>query len=320
MDKPKTNYLKIILISFACILFSAGIYLLGRQFLKTPKMPVTVLPESTIIQTDAEITTDNWETYTDNAIGFTIKLPPEYRVATNGLISIVKKYTEGKDNEGVGIVDRKGMISSSNAVATCEAELCMNLTDSNWTSELVSINNATGIKVLSALNPNRADYYLNNLNETKVIRATLGGTTFDMQNKILSTFKFTESKSSNTIIKQSGYIRELIKTGTLWTAKFESVDILSASQCKSRGIQAPNGNCIIDSKQITNYEISPNTVVTVYSLNHLPDENTEFDEKISYDDFLKYMLNHSSPELKSSLYSIEMKNNQIYKISERYQP
>ncbi|MDO8610177.1 MAG: hypothetical protein Q7R95_06505, partial [bacterium] len=68
-EKPKTNFLNLILISLAFILFLTGAYFLGKQSTTIPeisptptKSPVAVLPQTTTIPTQSIDLTANWKT------------------------------------------------------------------------------------------------------------------------------------------------------------------------------------------------------------------------------------------------------------------
>jgi len=77
--KPKTNYFNLILISFAFVLFFVGAYFLGKQSVKPPEIPVTVLPQSTPIPTQIIDPTANWKTFKVENRNFTFQYPTNWR-------------------------------------------------------------------------------------------------------------------------------------------------------------------------------------------------------------------------------------------------
>lgn len=96
-EKPKTNYLTIVFISVAFILFLAGAYLLGQQSVKPIETPVTIpttsqivtLPKPTIVPTTNIDSTVNWKTYTylKSNIDFSFKYPTNYNVNSGPEVS-----------------------------------------------------------------------------------------------------------------------------------------------------------------------------------------------------------------------------------------
>ncbi len=90
MDKPKTNYLNLIIISLAFVLFLTGVFLLGRQSVKTTEIstitpitnPVVDLSQTTAITTPLPIVNYNGK-YINTDFGFNFDYPKNYSLTEN---------------------------------------------------------------------------------------------------------------------------------------------------------------------------------------------------------------------------------------------
>jgi hypothetical protein len=206
VEKPKKNYLNLILISFAFILFIGGVYYLGRQSVKNTEVPAvipTITPDAVLPQTNSVPTTvvdptANWKTYTNSKFNFSFKYPLELtyiadqsdQYVENGISNamILVQNFDGSKPRTETSSDFQIVIYISNKAGQ------FNLEDPQGVQSKVIINGIEAIKttttqkwesvptVIFQSSPNKVAIQLST---PKSINKAL----FD---QILSTFKFTE--------------------------------------------------------------------------------------------------------------------------------
>lgn len=84
MEKTKTNYLVLALISLCFILFIVGVFYLGRQSIKTTVTPATILPQVTLIPTNTTSSNIDWKVYKSDKLGVSFSYPSSWKVYESG--------------------------------------------------------------------------------------------------------------------------------------------------------------------------------------------------------------------------------------------
>lgn len=133
----------------------------------------------------------------------------------------------------------------------------------------------------------------------------------DTIDQILSTFKFL-STSKIVSERKFGYIKSITPVGDFYNL---SVDVASYANDNSR----PNGFRIDNpSTDLTTLPLEQNPIVIVQTFSHAADGNFNFNQTISFSDFLsKYQ---SDSTLKNIPYWLDLENGTITKITEQYIP
>lgn len=233
IEKPKTNYLNLILISICFILFSVGVYYLGKQSVNAPEKPVTVLPQTTAIPTSIVDLTSNWKTYTDINLGISYSFPKDWYITPTDNINFrIQNYNpEGVAGRGydptvdrgktfIAITPRPDLANNpllSLKLSLLNSDLCYFMGDEagntviveNYMKTINSIEYLYQKKYCSKINPNTAHTSVFITNNYKVIELGFGldeSVADKYFEQILSTFKFTESiVVSATPVKTQSY-------------------------------------------------------------------------------------------------------------------
>jgi len=205
MEKPKTNYLTIILISLVFVLFIACVYLLVRQSSIIPeistihtKNPVAVLPLVTSFQTPEPSIFSTTKTFIDPKNQYSFTYPSTYKLLTsipvlfNGTMLDVKANCRGPILQN--IADPRVLIVMEIVPADGDGGFC-------WSNGIFSKDDKWSADELGW----KGTYFV--MEEVKTTNTQLLGfiglvnkETYslagrDAFNQILSTFKFTNSVS-----------------------------------------------------------------------------------------------------------------------------
>ncbi len=207
MDKPKPNYLNIILISLAFVLFIVSVFYLGRQSVKTIPNPITVLPQTTAIPTSVTDPIQNWKTYTDSKNIFSFDYPSSWNANKEALLETGNYVYISSPNQSIFLID----ITEDNSKTISEylsKKDKQNSTEYEGTSSIAVIStkktviaglnciqrqenyNAAGFSVFSTYFKNGNNIYVLTLQPKEGV---INSNDINIYQEILSTFKFTEN-------------------------------------------------------------------------------------------------------------------------------
>ena len=217
-SKPKTNYLNLILISLAFVIFISGVYYLSKQSVKITEIPIALLPQPTAVTTSTIDPTANWKTYINTKYGFELSYPSHYVDVDNveGLKKIHSPdYVE--NTEEIAGESASAIYSLGLNNGTCQSML-NNRTNDTLTKQISKsqntfTNNESKYQIITYENPMSSptpwsvafiDLPIQKCLEITCSSNLVGGCnkskTSNEFTQILSTFKFTESKDNLGIL------------------------------------------------------------------------------------------------------------------------
>lgn len=216
LEKPKTNYLNLILISVAFVFFLAGAYYLGQQSTKVVEVPTVVPTTAPVAVIPTVNPATNWKTYTDSKYGFSINYPSNFKFESKeGIVNISDlRVAEPNCKRGGCYLGDYSLKLSLISIAINQTNL-KSIVGEKYKQEQNSAIDVTPLK-LTKLNNYPAYYYEATGAERysnyyvmsdsgAVLKLSFVNNDSQYLNQILSTFKFTESKAVdiNSIIKSS---------------------------------------------------------------------------------------------------------------------
>ena len=193
VEKPKTNYSALILISLAFVLFLTGAYFLGKQSVKlseTPttiptQTPVAIIPTITNTPTPTNITnpTTSWKTYENKQYGFSFKYPENLKLSSDP--HAPDNYTIKNSTTFIAFNIQSTCLNTQCLTIQSLDEIANNMLSLDVLSSF-KIGNSKGIKITNGFMieiPNSNNFLLLN-----------SGQNTPIVDQILLTLKFTESK------------------------------------------------------------------------------------------------------------------------------
>lgn len=195
IEKPKTNYFNLILISICFVLFIAGAYYLGRQSIKIVEVPadipttapVAVLPKTTVVPTPAVVDQiSNWKTYTNIEYGYQINYPDTWAIKEDKMI------------QGLALISTSVISPSQNLF------LDIWVRSLDWNQIQKEVTQSTNKKEINGIEmyyDNKNTFTVPSKNPKQVIQIIYHTQSDSSKSElfeidqILSTFKFTESKT-----------------------------------------------------------------------------------------------------------------------------
>ncbi len=176
-----SNFLQGFIIFSFLLLVTTGLYLFQKSQMASQK--------------NIQIVQNNFETYTDSTLNFSIEYPENiviYRTFPEGGVEFMRREDSKKDfNEitTLAVYLRNGDTPELALESEC-SKPCVEKYDP------VTVNNAVGIKTLGP-SYNENNYYLQNINTKKIVRVFIGIKGDQKENiddfkKMINTFKFVE--------------------------------------------------------------------------------------------------------------------------------
>lgn len=255
--------------------------------------------------------TANWKTYTeDRELKFTLKYPENWKIdKKDGMYG--EKNASFLDNQTSGSGSLSLQWNSQPVEPLCKS--------SGESIEIVQINGKS-INMCHAIgSPQEPEGYFYNgtasginysivtANSTEAYKNTIF--------QILSTLKFTENPTASQNFKKMAYIKTISAPGELGGNYNMQVDYINFVNDSSQ----PNGYRIDNpSNQLTTLYFSSKPTVVMQTFSHQNDGNFFFNQPIDFDVF--YSAFKQDPVVKGHPYWIEVKNDQVTKITERYVP
>lgn len=322
LPKPKSKLLPILLIILLIILMGVGgLFIYKSYFSKPTTQPINNSTTQPVSTPDPTI---DWQTYTNDKLGFSFKYPKE-------LTNIVDKLNVYTSEEGsIGLLQIKNFeVKNESEISGIDYFFGFSISkDNGMTLEQLASNiggkSVTSITIdgLSAI---KCFYELKNTSTQKTDELPTvifknNGSIYIVQlmtpnsdhsqwfDQILSTFKFAGNDQTKISNKKIGYIKTISQNNL-------TIDYIDYVENSS----APNGFTINNpSTETITLAVGANPTVVLQTYSHTSDGNFNFNQSINLNEFLNAY--NSTTSVKIAPYWIDSTNGVVTKITEQYIP